>query len=271
MKKYTVLRPAILLLYLTLNILHAEQETVVFQVNESSPIWSEKLPLGGMGSEIVQAISKEMGMKTSIEFIPLKRLIADTRNNDIGNPLFYMNNQEFAAIIPIALSYSSFFTYNNDVKKVLSNTESKVKRIGILKGTLTKIGISEQLGFFEESYSQESLFKKLKAKRLDLVVELNLVGLEMIKNLFPNEVEYFDANIIPKSDSAISLMIDINYPNAKAIGLRYQEGLERIIKKGVYQKILEKYYGKTSIPSTLYTDLSKFKAIYSIDFRGDDG
>lgn len=267
MKKYTVLWPAILLLYFTLNMLHAKEQTVVLQVNDSSPIWSKKLPLGGMGVEIIQAISKEMGIKTHIEFIPLKRLIANTRNNDIGNPLFYMNNQEFAAIIPIAISYSSFFTYKNNVKKVLSETLPKERRIGILKGTNPNLKGTEQFGVFEESTSQESLFKKLKAGRLDLVLELNLVGLEMIKSLFPREIENFHTSLLLDSSSPIAIMIDINYPNARDIGLLYQKGLDRIIKNGVYQKILEKYYVETSIPFNWHSNLSKFKALYSIEIE----
>ena len=267
MKKNTLLRSLVLLFCLTLSALRAEEQTVVLQVNESSPIWSEKLPSGGMGTEIVQAISKEMGMKTRIEFIPLKSLISNTTNNDMGNPLFYMNNQEFAAIIPIAVSYNSFFTYDSDVNNVLSDTTPKVKRIGILTGVLSKISISKQLGSFKESYSHESLFKKLKAGRLDLVLELDLVGRDMIKKLFPNEVERFDANVILNSSSPIAIMIDVNYPNANAIGARYQEGLSRIVKNGVYQKILEKYHEKTLIPPNWHSDLFKYKTIYSIDFR----
>lgn len=267
MKKYTVLWPAILLLYFTLNILHAQQQTVVLQVNESSPIWSKKLPLGGMGGEIIQAISKEMDIQTHIEFIPLKRLIANTSNNDIGNPLFYMNNQEFAAIIPIAVSYSSFFTYKHNVEKVLSETVTQKRRIGVLKGTNSNMKVTKQFGFFEESTSQESLFKKLKAGRLDLVVELNLVGEEMIKSLFPSEIKNFDTSLILDSSSPIAIMIDMNYPNANAIGLLYQKGLDRIIKNGVYQKILEKYYVNTSIPFNWHTNLSKFKTLYSIDIE----
>ncbi len=270
MKKNTVLWTAILFFCLTLNIVHAEQPTVVLQVNESSPIWSAQFPLGGMGGEIVQAISKEMGMKTRIEFIPLKRLIADTTNNDIGNPLFYMDNQAFEEIIPIAVSYSAFFTYDNDVENVLSEIDAKTKRIGVLQGTLTDFTASKSFGSFEKSTSQESLFKKLKAGRLGLVLTLNLVGLETIKHLFPNEFERFDVKVISNSGSPIAIMIDSNYPNANAIGLRYQEGLDRILKNGVYQKILEKYHEKDSIPTNWHTDLLKFKAIYSMNFDGNN-
>lgn len=263
MNKNTLLWRSVLFFCLTLSALRAEEQTVILQVNESSPIWTEKLPLGGMGSEIVQAISKEMGMKTRIEFVPLKRLVADTTNNDVGNPLFYMNNQEFAAIIPIAVSYNSFFTYDNDA----NSATPKVKRIGVLKGALSNISLSKKFGSFEESYSHKSLFKKLKAGRLDLVLELDLVGREMISQLFPDESERFNAQVVLNSNSPIAIMIDVNYPNANAIGFRYQEGLDRIVKNGVYRKILEKYHENSLVLPRWQSDLSKYKAIYSMDFR----
>lgn len=253
---------------LWLNVVDAEQQTVVLQVNESAPIWSEQLPLGGMGGEIVQAISNEMGLNTRIEFIPLKRLIADFTNNDIGNPLFYMENQEFAAIIPIAISYSAFFSYNQDIDLVLTELETKPKRIGLLQGTLSDFITASSFGHFEESSTQDSLFKKLKSDRLDLVIELNLVGLEKIKRLFPNHKHNFNAKVIPHSGSPVAIMIDANTPNAKTLGMQYQEGLSRIIKNGVYQQILEKYHQNTSIPSNWHTDLLKFSQIYSLDFNG---
>ncbi len=269
MKTYRVKYLAFLVIFLTTAILHAEPQTVLLQANESSPIWSETLPFGGMGAEIVQAISKEMGIKTRIEFVPLKRMIADTTNNDLGNPIFYMNNQDFAAIIPIAVSYNSVFSYHKGSRQLSSIMASKEKRIGILTGSITNLGLLSHLGTFEESYSTNSLFKKLKAQRIDIVVALDLVGLETIRTLFPDQVDLFDSQMIPASASPIAMMIDRKYPDANTLALRYQEGLHRIIKKGTYQKILEKYYNKTPIPANWHSDLSKFEKIYSTSLQGN--
>jgi len=269
MKKCRVMGLVFLVVFLTANILHAGQQTVLLQANESPPIWSETLPLGGMGTEIVQAISKEMGIKTCIEFVPLKRMIADTTNNDLGNPIFYMNNQDFAAIIPIAVSYNSFFTYHKDTKKLSSIREPKEKRIGILTGSNANPKLLSHFGKFEESYSTNSLFKKLNAQRIDIVVALDLVGLETIRTLFPNHIDLFSIQVIPASASPIAIMIDSKYPDANTLALHYQEGLRRIIKNGTYRKILEKYYNKTTIPANWHSDLSQFEKIYSTSLEGD--
>lgn len=254
----------LLVVCLTSGVLHAAPQSVVLlQANESAPYWSEKLSDGGMGTEIVQAISQEMGMKTHIEFLPLKRIIADTKGNPLGDPLFYMSNQDFAAIIPIALSYTAFFSYHKNTKKISPPTLSTVKKIGILKGVQSDILALKQYGDFEESYTRESLFKKLKAGRLDLVLELDLVGLNTISTLFPNEANHFETQIVPESSAPIAIMIDNSYPDAIGIGLRYQQGLHRILKNGTYAKIVKKYYKSRPIPSGWYNDLSKYESLYA--------
>lgn len=269
MKMSTIKGLIFLLIISCIPVLYADEPTVILQVNENSPYWSEKKSSGGMGSEIVQAISKEMGIKTRIQFIPLKRLIADTSNNDVGNPLFYMSNQDFAAIIPIAISYASLFSYHKDGKKTPNNMFQKDKRIGVLMGTADNIESLSKFGKFEESYSKESLFKKLKAGRVDTVLDLNLAGREIIQKLFPTEIDYFDVHIIPESGAPIAIMIDSNYPDGAMIGKRFQEGLHRILENGVYQKILKKYNPHTAVPIHYFTDLSKFESLYSSDSGGN--
>lgn len=261
------LRRLILLFLVSMpfNAVAVEQWSITLQANESAPYWIEKGSGEGMGCEIIEAISKEMGISTTIEFRPLKRLIADTTNNDLGNPLFYMNNQSFAAIVPIAVTYSAFFSYIPHLKECSQKSNNCTqKRIGVLKGTVSDPKALVAFGQFEESYSHESLFKKLQSGRIDLALELDLVGRQTIYALFPNDVEYFDIRLIPETASPIAIMIDSSTPDALTLGHRYQEGLHRIMKNGKYREILQKYYGKTAIPSDWSSKLANFEALYSL-------
>lgn len=253
----------LLFLFLPLYAEGQKQLRITLQANESIPIWIDKGEGEGLGCEIIHAISQEMGISTKIEFLPLKRLIADTANNDLGNPLFYMNNQSFAAIIPIAVTYSALFSYLPHVKKCQMHPCGE-KHIGVLKGTIANTRALESFGQFEESYSHESLFKKLQKGRIDLVLELNLVGRYTIRSLFPNEADNFDIRVISETASPIAIMIDNSTPDALKIGHRYQEGLHRIIQNGKYRGILQKYYGKKAIPSDWYVKLSNFESLYTL-------
>lgn len=259
----------LLLSALALCPLAARAETVLFGANESPPCWSARHRDNGMCGQIVQAISKEMGLATTIGFFPLSRLIEDDSNNDLGNPVFYMANQDFAAIIPIAIYHVAYFYYapNHKQKIILRNlNDLKGYRIGVLKGTLAERESFSKAGItFEESYSQESLFKKLKLGRIDLCVELELTGREVIKRIFPEEAGNFKNIVIPNSASPVAMMIDKRYPNAKALGRQYREGLRRIIKNGTYQKILDGQYGAGNTPPDWFDELYRFERLYNFD------
>lgn len=271
LKKLYISFVALLLSALSLCPLAARAEAIQFGANESPPCWSARLRDNGMCGEIVQAISKEMGLTTTIGVFPLNRLIEDDSNNDLGNPLFYMANQDFAAIIPIAIYHVAYFYYAPKHKRkiILRNLNNlKGYKIGVLKGALverepfTKAGIT-----FEESYSQESMFKKLKLGRIDLCIELELTGREAIKKLFPAEADNFKSIVIPDSAHPVAMMIDKRYPNARALGRQYREGLRRIIKNGTYQKILDAQYGAGNTPPHWFEELRRFGRLYHFDTK----
>lgn len=266
-KKSYLPRVALLLSALTLCPLAARAEAVKFGANESPPCWSAQHRYNGMCGQIVQAISEEMGLTTTIEFFPLSRLIGDDSNNDLGNPAFFMPNQDFAAIIPIAVTHAAYFYYapNRKHKVVLRNlNDLKGYRIGVLKGALVEREPFSKAGItFEESYTQESLFNKLKLGRIDLCVELELTGRAVIKKLFPEEAGNFKNIVIPDSANPIAMMIDKRYPDAQALGRRYREGLRRIIKNGTYQKILDEQYGTGNTPPDWFKELRRFGRLYN--------
>lgn len=262
MKTSTFLFSALLLLIHSV----AFCDSVILKANESLPYWSKTLPHNGLGGELVEAISRAGGVESVIEFTPLKRLIEDTTDNNLGNPVFYMDNQDFGAIIPIAITQVGLYFYNpyHD-KTVTFNSLRDLKgfRVGALSGTVTDRAIFDDAGIiFETSYSQESLFKKLQHGRLDFVLELDLVGSQAITRIFPGERKNFEMIALPKSVSPIAIMLDKNYPNVENIAYRYRQGLAQIIKDGTYMNIINLYYHPQPPPKTWLEELQRFSRLY---------
>lgn len=269
MKVQFALCGVVMLAWLTLLPPWASAETVRLGANESPPYWSHDLPENGLGGAIVHAISKEAGLTSVIEFKPLKRLIEDDTNNDLGNPLFYLEKQDYAAIIPIAVSQAAFFYYrpsHNENISLKSLDDMKKYKIGALKGTFSDASLLSKAGIrFEQSSTQASLLKMLKLGRLDLYFELDLVGHQAIRTVYPGEAGYFGSIAVTGSVEPIAIMIAKKHPNGRAIGDRYREGLEKIMNNGSYQTILENYYGKGAIPENWYRELARFQQLYAFE------
>ncbi|WP_341328198.1 transporter substrate-binding domain-containing protein [Methylotuvimicrobium sp. KM2] len=256
-----------LLLSLWLGVAISQAADIVVDANESAPYWCRFSLEGGMGSELLQAMSTAAGLTTQIRFVPLSRMIEDRSNNDSGNPEFFMWQQEFAAIIPIAISEMSIFYYRPRHQKPLEVNDFKdlePYKIGVLKGILIDRKALEQMGLtFESSYTHASLFKKLKVGRIDLVIEIDLVGRQMINQLYPDLADDFVRIPLSNTVSPIAIMIDANYPNADSIAERYREGLASIIANGEYQRIVERYYPDGKLPNGWLDNLSRFQQMYA--------
>jgi len=125
----------------------------------------------GLCGEIVHAISAAAGLKSEIKFSPLKRLISDDGNNDLGNPVFYMRNQSFAAIIPIAIYKVSFVYYRPHHKQeiTINNFDDLKKyKIGVLKGTLEDRVAKASIEKFSQTRSMISSLLKLVMQTIPL-------------------------------------------------------------------------------------------------------
>jgi len=193
-------------------------------------------------------------------------MISDDTNNDLGNPFFFLGNQEFSDIIPIAVYHVALVQYlPNHMQRIQIRTLSDMKgyKVGMLKGTLVNRSAFEQAGILiDESYSQQSLFKKLQKGRLDLVIEIELAALTTIHQLFPEELAKFTVDLLPKSEAPIAILISKDQADAKKIGQSLRNSLNQILKNGRYADILYKYYPDMMIPDHYYRELNRFSILY---------
>lgn len=249
----------------------ADEEAILHLISsETPPFWSKTLYLDGMCGEMLHEISKEIGVKTVIEYQPTARMIERVGYNLLGNPELFLSSHEFETIIPIAISRLALFYYKpHHIKGITHKRLEDLKgyTIGIMKGSLSHADISffRMSGIeFEESYSKESLFKKLKLGRIDLCIVIELSGLLIINRLFSDEANKFTRLKIQRSITPITVMIDNNYPNGRQLGEKIKKGLEIIINNGKYHEIIEKYYGKGNVPGDWYKHLARYRRMYDL-------
>ena len=255
-----------LLVWLMSASANGQEAVVTFGANESPPYWSKNLPYSGLCGEILHAMSQEINLESTIDFKPATRLFEDDSNNVTGDPLFFLAHRDFDATIPIALYYSALFYYRPNRKEDITFArlaDLRGYKIGVLKGTIVDRSYFAGAGItFEESYSEQSLFKKLKLGRLDMCICIDLVGHLTIQELFPEDAGNFAAINIPRSVTPIAIMLTGKYPHAKELAKQYRKGLRIITESGAYQVILEKYYGKDGIPLNWFNTLARFSDMY---------
>ena len=223
-----------------------------------------------MCGEILHEISKEIGVKSVIEYLPTTRMIESVGSNLLGNPEFFLSDHDFSAIVPIAVSRLALFYYKPHHNKGITYKkleDLKGYTIGVMKGSILRKDLSffNEYGInFEQSYSKESLFKKLKLGRLDLSIEIELSGLLIIDRLFHDEANKFRRIEIQRSITPVTVMIESNSPNGRLLGENIKKGLEVIIKNGKYHEILEKYYGEGNIPGDWFKLLERYQQMYGL-------
>lgn len=269
----STIRIAVMMSWLISTSFADEKIILHFGSSETPPFWSQTLFLDGMCGEILHEISKEIDVKSVIEYKPLTRLIDGVGYNLLGNPEFFLPHHEFVAIIPIAVYRSVFFYYQPHHKKKITFErieDLKGYSVGVMKGSLANKPFFNRVGIkFEESYSKDSLFKKLELGRIDLSIDIDLSGLLAIKRLFPEKASSFARLEIPRSITPITIMIDSNYPNGRQLGKKYKKGFKTIIKMGKYHKILAKYYGRENIPGDWFNLLDRYQLMYDTVLQSD--
>lgn len=112
---------------------------------------------------------------------------------------------------------------------------------------------------YEES-TKESQVRKLHKGRADLAIIGLLTGKELIKRLYPNEVDSFQVLSKPFLELPSSICFYKAYPQVEQYTQKFIQGFTKIKRNGTYIKIMEKYYGKESIPKeyhSLFIDQGK--------------
>ncbi len=233
----------------------AQAEELPLATGEWPPYTSEHLEGYGFFTELMTAIVHEMGMTPKYFFCPWKRC---ERTTLVG---------EVFAAFPYAVTKTrkKDFDFSDLIMKkrtlLFYNRKHLTRKpeVNALKD-LKPYRIGGVLGYdYVQAFSQAGLkvdyvatdkqnVLKLYKKRIDIAVWDAILGWHLIQQLYPDEKEVFGtletsmeamADSLQEGDSY--LMISRSYPNAKQLRDRFNQALQRIHDKGIYQSIFEKY------------------------------
>ena len=106
--------------------------------------------------------------------------------------------------------------------------------------------------WYENSFQEEGLkveyvttdkqnIGKLILGRIDFTLIDELVGWNLIKETYPEQVTTFVVAQKPESTDAFRIMVSRKYPNSKELLNKFNEGLKTIKNNGIFHNILKQY------------------------------
>ncbi|MCG8620009.1 MAG: transporter substrate-binding domain-containing protein, partial [Desulfobacterales bacterium] len=143
----------------------------------------------------------------------------------------------------LGVSRSVFFYYKDKLAGFdwKSYEDLKPYKFGGVLGYGTHENLQKQGLNVEFAQDDKGSFKKLKHGRIDLFSINELVGWELIKALFPDEVDNFNTLPTAENESGLCVIVDKNNPESMALLGKFNTALKEIKANGEYQKILVKY------------------------------
>lgn len=225
---------------------------IILAIGEWAPFTGESLPSYGIAAEIATEVFKTMDVEYEYQLCPWERALVLVEDGDAWGtfPWFYTDERAEKYLYskePIWESKHKFFYYKPNKKlegKNLSfNTLEDLKpyTFGGAFGYFYE-DIFEQDNYnYDLASNMDEAFTMLKYERVDLVIEDEVVGWEIIKRLFPNDVDNFVATENPYKIDKMYMLVSKTYSNSQAILDRYDAALKEIKANGKYQEILNKY------------------------------
>ncbi|MBP2636701.1 MAG: uncharacterized protein H6Q72_2608 [Firmicutes bacterium] len=212
---------------------------------EYAPYTSARLSGHGVFTEIVEAALKEMGVEYEIRFYPWARCEEMVLSGQAWAAFPYGMSEKIAqnylvssAVYP---SRHTFF-YLRDNDKFDAKTQNftdiadfKDYVVGGANGYWygTKEGLINK-GILRVVWADDiyGLVRMLYNKRIDVFIEDELVGWEVIKKIYPGEEDKFATLHHAAKTSQYNLIISSTYPKSEELLDQFNAALSRMKKRG---------------------------------------
>ncbi len=221
-------------------------ETLTLATGEWAPYVSNELEGQGFITEIITEVFAEMDMVPVYVFYPWRRCYESVVVGKVwaAFPYSLTEEREKEVLFSDNLSYSvtRFFYYGKPKIKDFNSLKAlKSHRIGGVNGY-----------FYEEDFQQAGLnidfaakeisaIEKLMMGRIDFLPLNELVGWHLINQNFPKNPEKFGMLDTPYSVNDLNLIVSKNFPDSRKLLKRFNEALQTIKDRYIYQDILERY------------------------------
>ncbi len=216
--------------------------------NDFKPFTDESLPNGGIYTEMVKFIFKEMGYETEFEFLPWKRGYMVTEMGEFIATFPYNKNEKRAKVFMFSkplISYKEHFFVKKDSSFQFTsfgalNNVTYCLPLGHNSADIQK-ALDDGRVTVERPPNYSNCFKMIKAGRADFISINPFVGWDTISNLFGHKSDFRSIPIEDMPVSSLHMMFSKNHPKGKKILKQFDQKLGELEKQGVIQEKFKQY------------------------------
>jgi len=228
------------------------KETIQLSTGEWAPFTSQNHLNGNVAQIIVNEAFKLVDIEVKYTYYPWKRAFILAKRVDADGTFPWRKNKQreadfFYSKQAIIKSPAVFFHLKKLDLKWENYQDLKKYKIG---GTLsyTTVPFLEEKGLTVEVVPQEAQnFKKILAGRIDITPSSLLVGYAIIHKIFPKDKASMFTHHPRKltiGDDGLHLLISKKHSRAKELMKKFDEGLNKLIISGRYDKIMTSFIQK---------------------------
>ncbi|MCP3942327.1 MAG: amino acid ABC transporter substrate-binding protein [Desulfobacteraceae bacterium] len=235
-----------LLIFQFADSLIAEDKNVHLATDPWAPFYGPELKNGGFFTEIVRESFKRSGYKLSVDFVPWKRAVVQSKEGKFDGLLgaFHTKERETFYIYsnPISTSSLVFVTKKERDIKYTTLKDFKNYQIGTIRGYTYSPGFDNAAYLHKQPVQDVRInIKKLLKGRIDIIIDSRAVILNILKKEFPDHIDSLKIIEPPLKVNSLYVPISKRIENAQQIVDALNKGLQAIIEDETYFNILESY------------------------------
>jgi len=227
-------------------------EKLVVATGEWPPYTSNSMTNKGFASEIVTKVVELMNMEADIRFYPWRRCYQNVLLGKAWGAYPYSFTEERAKEVAfsddVAFSTTKFFFCS----KPGQNINFVYNELSDLK----KYKVGGVIGYYYEEIFKKANVKidyvakenmaleKLFVGRIHLLPMNEMVGWELIRKTFPDNVAMFGTLEKPLDRKSMQLIVDKNNDKSMKLMKQFNTQLSVFMKRDMYKKIIDKYTGQ---------------------------
>lgn len=213
----------------------------------------------GVASDLTVAAFNAVNAEVKFDYIPMIRsvssVIARRHPASLGSINWFIKDQKEHAVEVVNLfniSFKLFYKKSRFPSGMSYQQLSELKpfSIGNVRGSSTTPVVNRARLNIRWISALEQNFRMLNADRIDFAIGGETAGWTLIQTLFPGEESQFA--VVDKAIHTVPIGL-VFHKDEQVLIQKFRQGIHRIIKDGSYFRILERYYKKEQITSSLLT------------------